>query len=223
MLIISSFLIFSELSRWWRGYETHTFAVEKGIGHDLQINLDIVVPMQCPDIHINVQDAAGDRILAGEMLKKEPTNWRQWVDASGMHRLGKDSDGKIDTGEGFHDEGFGEEHVHDIIASTRKQKFAKTPRLKWGPPGGDSCRIFGSLEVNKVQGDFHLTARGHGYQEFGAHLDHTGMFINSPSSLPSRFFPNPVMKFILTQEKNSQHSISPTSSPNYHSEPSTPR
>jgi len=27
--------------------------------------------------------------------------------------------------------------------------------------------------VNKVQGDFHITARGHGYQEFGEHLDHS--------------------------------------------------
>jgi hypothetical protein len=179
MLVVSFLLIFSELTRWWRGHETHTFAVEKGVGHNLQINLDIVIPMQCNDIHVNVQDAAGDRILAGDMLKKDPTNWKQWVDARGVHRLGKDSEGRLITGEGFHEheEGFGEEHVHDIIAAAGggRAKFAKTPRLKWGPPGGDSCRLFGSLEVNKVQGDFHITARGHGYQEmFAEHLDHNG-------------------------------------------------
>ncbi len=156
------------------------------MGRDLQINLDIVVMMQCPDIHINVQDAAGDRILAAEMLKKDPTNWRQWVDNSGMHRLGKDKDGQVDTGAGYEDEGFWEEHVHDIIASTRKHKFSKTPRLRMGPPGGDSCRIFGSLGVNKVQGDFHITARGHGYQELGAHLDHTGTKNKQTSPLLKR-------------------------------------
>ncbi|EHK98312.1 putative ER-derived vesicles protein 41 [Glarea lozoyensis 74030] len=129
-------------------------------------------------IHINVQDAAGDRILAAEKMKLEMTNWSQWVDNKGIHSLGKDAQGRVVTGEGYHDhdEGFGEEHVHDIIAaaasSGRKAKFSKTPRLRGNV--GDSCRIYGNLEVNKVQGDFHLTARGHGYQEWGAgHLDHT--------------------------------------------------
>ena len=181
MLIVSSLLIFSEFSRWWAGHEEHTFAVEKGVGHNLQINLDIVMKMKCEDIHINVQDAAGDRILAGDMLKRDPTRWNQWVDARGIHSLGKDAQGRLITGEGFHehDEGFGEEHVHDIVAMAagRRAKFAKTPRLR-GRGGTDSCRMYGSLEVNKVQGDFHITARGHGYQEFGAsgHLDHNSKF-----------------------------------------------
>ncbi len=38
-----------------------------------------------------------------------------------------------------------------------------TPKLKGLDE--DSCRIFGSLDLNKVQGDFHITARGHGYME----------------------------------------------------------
>lgn len=181
MFVVSALLIVSEFGRWWQGHEEHTFAVEKGVGHNLQINLDIVLKMACPDIHINVQDAAGDRILAGDMLKRDATSWKQWVDVRGMHTLGKDSHGRLITGEGFHenhDEGFGEEHVHDIIAmAALKAKFARTPRLRGNKK--DSCRIYGSLSVNKVQGDFHLTARGHGYQEFGAagHLDH-----NSQSS-----------------------------------------
>ncbi|TVY16919.1 Endoplasmic reticulum-Golgi intermediate compartment protein 2 [Lachnellula arida] len=179
MLAISFLLISSEFTRWWRGHENHTFAVEKGVGHNLQINLDIVLKMACKDIHINVQDAAGDRILAADMLKRDATNWAQWVDSKGMHSLGKDAQGRVVTGEGYHEheEGFGEEHVHDIVAAAsggRRAKFGKTPRLKNGPAGGDSCRMFGSLDVNKVQGDFHITARGHGYQEWGAeHLDHS--------------------------------------------------
>ena len=37
----------------------------------------------------------------------------------------------------------------------------------------NACRIYGPLEIHKLQGDFHITARGHGYQAFGtAHLDH---------------------------------------------------
>lgn len=37
----------------------------------------------------------------------------------------------------------------------------------------DSCRIYGLMEIHKCTGDFHITARGHGYQAFGQeHLDH---------------------------------------------------
>ncbi|KAG4031756.1 hypothetical protein MFRU_008g01180 [Monilinia fructicola] len=175
MMFVSVLLLISEFGRWWAGHETHTFVVEKGLGHSLQVNIDIVVKMKCSELHLNVQDAAGDRILAGIMLKEDQTNWQQWVDAKGVHQLGKDAHGRVVTGEEYHEEGFGQEHVHDIVilGGKRRPKFAKTPRLKGGPSGGDSCRVFGSLEVNKVQGDFHITARGHGYPEFGQHLDHT--------------------------------------------------
>jgi hypothetical protein len=189
MICISLVLVWTELARWWRGEEQHTFAVEKGVSHILPINLDIVIRMRCADLHVNVQDAAGDRILAAERLTRDPTAWAHWVDAKGMHRLGRDAQGRVVTGEGYaasveHDEGFGEEHVHDIVAlGRRRAKWSRTPRL-WGAEA-DSCRIYGSLELNKVQGDFHITARGHGYMEFGEHLDHKGTF--TPSPFPSPF------------------------------------
>lgn len=174
MVFISLILLWTELSRWWRGYETHNFAVEKGISHDMQINLDVVVRMQCPDLHVNVQDASGDRILAGDKLKRDRTSWSQWVDAEGVHKLGRTRQGRVNTGAGwkslggeYEDEGFGEEHVHDIVAASKKKaKWARTPKIKGV---ADSCRIYGSLDLNKVQGDFHITARGHGYREMGEH------------------------------------------------------
>ncbi|ROT35521.1 DUF1692-domain-containing protein [Sodiomyces alkalinus F11] len=173
MGVVTIFLIWTELARWWRGSENHTFAVEKGVSHELQINMDIVVRMRCEDLHINVQDAAGDRIMAADRLKRDTTSWTQWVDNKGVHRLGFDPVGRVITDAGWHlDEGFGEEHVHDIVAlGKRKPKWAKTPKVK-GP--ADSCRIYGDLRLNKVQGDFHITARGHDwYTGMGdQHLDH---------------------------------------------------
>lgn len=173
MAFVSLILIWSETSHWWRGSESHNFAVEKGIAHELQINLDTVVRMECKNLHVNVQDASGDRIVASERLVRDPTTWNQWVNAEGIHKLGRDSQGRINTGAGWTtiaDEGFGEEHVHDIVAlGMRRAKWAKTPKVKGQ---ADSCRIYGSLSLNKVQGDFHITARGHGYMEMGEHLDH---------------------------------------------------
>lgn len=175
MTVMSVILLWSEVARWWRGTESHNFAVEKGISHSMQINLDVVVRMQCSDLHVNVQDASGDRILAAQRLSRDRTNWAQWVDGKGVHKLGRDSQGRVNTGAGwkdvrYSDEGFGEEHVHDIVALGKKRaKWGKTPRVKGR---ADSCRIYGSLDLNKVQGDFHITARGHGYMEMGEHLDH---------------------------------------------------
>ncbi len=166
LLAICLLLTFSELHRWWQGHQTHHFSVEKGVSHDLQINLDVVVAMRCPDLHINVQDASGDRILAGDLLRRDATDWEQWVDAKGVHRLhsggGAAAAGEVEE----------EQHVHDVLAlGKRGRKFAKTPRVRGE---GGACRVYGSLEGNKVQGDFHITARGHGYMEFGEHLDHSG-------------------------------------------------
>lgn len=171
-LIIASFVLsVTELRRWYVGTTTHTFSVEKGISHDLQINIDLVVAMKCEDVHINVQDASGDRILAGSALTRAPTMWSQWGDKS-SHRLEESEDRGGGLGGGKYEE----EDVHDYLgAARRKRKFKKTPGLPRGA-NADSCRVFGSLEGNKVQGDFHITARGHGYMEFGQHLDHNGMW-----------------------------------------------
>jgi hypothetical protein len=79
LAIASVLLTWTELQRWWAGETTHAYAVEQGIGHDLQINLDVVVKMKCADLHVNVQDASGDRILAGLALKKDPTLWSEWT------------------------------------------------------------------------------------------------------------------------------------------------
>lgn len=164
MMVTTAYLVIVETVRWFGGNTTHTFTVEKGVSHELQINLDIVVAMQCGDIHINVQDAAGDRILAGEALHREPTLWRHWGKNREMHKLGMGTKDipRWET----------EDDVHDFLGAAKaKKKFKKTPRFR-GP--ANSCRIFGNLDLNKVQADFHITARGHGYMEFGEHLDHKG-------------------------------------------------
>ena len=137
----------------------------------MQINIDIVVAMSCADLHVNMQDAAGDRTLAGDLLRKDPTYFSQW--GKGKHVLGQGEDG-LPGWEDMWD-------VHDQLGAAKKRKkFPKTPRRRGE---GDSCRIFGSLDGNKVQGDFHITARGHGYREFGEHLDH-GRTSSTQSLLP---------------------------------------
>lgn len=178
LICLSLWLSMSELGRWWKGHTTHTFSVEQGVGRDLQINLDMVMPMKCDDVHVNVQDASGDRILAGQALTRNPTSWSQWGKARGrMHSLGSTREERILDANGYPDfSEYREEDVHDYLGAARSsKKFSKTPKLPRGTEA-DSCRIFGTMHTNKVQGDFHVTARGHGYMEFAPHLEHSGMY-----------------------------------------------
>jgi len=179
LILTCIYLSWSEISRWYTGTTTQTFSVEKGVSHDMQINIDVVIAMRCADLRVNMQDAAGDRTLAGDLLRNDPTSWAMWTGRKmekGMHELGLGQD----------DNGGWErlDDVHEQLGKAKKKKFGKTPRLKGVP---DACRIFGSLDGNKVQGDFHITARGHGYQEWNdQHLDHKSKSSSSPNRpLPS--------------------------------------
>ncbi|KAJ5155378.1 COPII-coated vesicle protein (Erv41) [Penicillium capsulatum] len=176
VLILLICWVFSlhELKTWWKGTEHHHFSVEKGVSHDLQLNLDIVVNMPCEGLRINIQDAAGDRILAGDKLRHEDTSWMLWMQKrnyeihDGQHEyqtLNHEGGDRLSAQEE-------DVHVHHVLGEARhSRKFPKGPRMRWGEVP-DACRIYGSLEGNKVQGDFHITARGHGYREFAPHLDH---------------------------------------------------
>ncbi|KAK5170149.1 uncharacterized protein LTR77_004734 [Saxophila tyrrhenica] len=206
LICASVFLTWSELKRWWVGETTHTFSVEQGVGHDLQINMDVVVAMRCEDLHVNLQDASGDRILAGTALKRDGTLWGQWV-GSGKGKLGASKQERLDLS-GY--PGFGEyreEDVHDYMGAAKSsKKWSKTPKLPRRTEP-DSCRIYGTMHTNKVQGDFHITARGHGYMEFGQHLDHTSFnfshHVNELSFGP--FYPsliNPLDSTVATTESH---------------------
>ncbi|KAI9678070.1 MAG: hypothetical protein M1817_006014 [Caeruleum heppii] len=199
LLAVSVFLTCSELLAWYTGHETHQFSVEKEVGHTMQINIDAVLPMRCEDVHVNAEDASGDLTLAAYLLKRESTSWSHWDPRAGgggkaVHVLGGPKE------RGYEEE----EHVADVIGAARhgRRKFSKTPKIRKGE-AVDACRIFGSLEVNKVQGDFHITARGHGYAEMGQHLDHEAFnfshIINELSFGP--FYPslhNPLDQTIAT-------------------------
>lgn len=152
----------------------------------------MVVQMPCELLRVNIADASGDRILAGELLKKDDTSWKLWMDKRNYgssdgpreyQTLSQEDSSRLTEQEE-------DAHVHHVLGEVRRnprKKFPKGPRMRWGEKA-DSCRIYGSLEGNKVQGNFHVTARGHGYSEFSPHLDHGSMF-PFPSFGPLLSFP----------------------------------
>lgn len=126
----------------------------------MQMNLDIVVKMPCNDLRVNVQDAAGDHVLAGLLLYKDNTNWELWDQklnqvSSGVHEYqtlnAENTERLLAQEEDVH-----AHHVLSHMRRTTRRKFPKTPKLSSNQPV-DSCRIYGSLEGNKVHGDLHIT------------------------------------------------------------------
>lgn len=210
ILAICTFLSVGELVKWYRGTENQHFSVEKGISRELQMNIDMVVKMPCNDVRVNVQDASGDHIMAGMLLYKDNTNWDLWNEklnqvSSGVHEYqtlnAENTQRLLDQEEDV--------HARHVLQHTRKnprRKFPKSPKLSSKQPV-DSCRIYGSLEGNKVHGDFHITARGHGYSDVGQHLDHSAFnFTHMITELsfgphyPSLL--NPLDKTIASTEKH---------------------
>ncbi|KAF2858225.1 DUF1692-domain-containing protein [Piedraia hortae CBS 480.64] len=221
LVCASVWLSLTELHRWWRGHTSHEFSVEQGVGHDLQINLDIVVAMKCDDLRVNVLDASGDHIKAGQALKSDATRWEHWNLDRRYRRLGSSKKeramreagylmdwSKIPGLEEYGGLEYREEDVHDYLSAARQggKKFAKTPKLSRHQEP-NSCRIYGSMHLNKVQGDFHITARGHGYSELAQHLEHNAFnfshHVNELSFGP--FYPslsNPLDGILATTSDN---------------------
>ncbi|KAF3118882.1 hypothetical protein TWF225_011905 [Orbilia oligospora] len=158
---ICVWLVWGELSLYLDGKSEEHFSVQGGEGHFMQINLDVIVAMPCDSLHVNVQDAAGDRILAGDLLHKASADFI----SADTHSLPQKLKNK-DSREG----GPSYDGSEEVIKKAGKKKKFKLNLPK--RPKGKSCRIWGSMDVNRVMGDFHITAKGHGYWDPGQHVDH---------------------------------------------------
>lgn len=138
-----SYLLISEFTWYFGGTESHQFQVEKEIKDHMNINVDMTVAMPCKEIAVNVQDVTGDRIMAGQTLRKVSVDWNE---GSSHH---------LDTA---HQEADAYD-LQTVLRSAGKRKFAYSREKK----NGKACRVFGTFEVHHVQGDFHITAEGVGY------------------------------------------------------------
>lgn len=140
------FLTYVELGQFFGGEIDHQFKVDNTVQKDLRINMDIVVAMPCNFIHTNVKDLTEDRFLASELLHYEGFSF---FVPEGYRR-----DDNYDVSTPDLDKVMAE----GIVAEFRDRGDAKDS-------GAPACHIYGSIPVNKVQGDFHITAKGYGYRD----------------------------------------------------------
>ena len=157
-ICLATFII-AEFTSYLRGEDVHSFAVGLEVQDHVPINVDLTVAMPCEEVHINVQDSTMDLIQAGSTLTKEDVKWdEESTDHLDQHIV-----------EDHHE-------VGDVLRNSRrvhrgKRLFANF--LRNADDGfshetrpernGGACRIYGTIDVHHIEGDFHITAVGIGY------------------------------------------------------------
>lgn len=157
LVFIILFMAYVEMGDWIDGQINQTFSVDNAHEDVLPINIDIVVAMPCSFIHTNILDVTNDRTLATDYLTFEG---RTFVVPEAY--LENTANRVIKTPE-----------FDDIMRESLVAEF----RQGFDDPnsGAPACHIFGTIPVTKVQGDFHITAKGYGYRDFMARIPVDGL------------------------------------------------
>lgn len=147
LTVFMGLLIFwIEVGGYIGGYVDHQFTLDDTVRKDIAINVDMIVAMPCEFLHTNVLDITDDRFLAGELLNFEGTNF-------------------------FVPPSFNIDSAKEVVNVELDEVFAENMRAEYQVQGSrlneaaPACHIFGSIPVNHVNGDLHITAKGFGYQD----------------------------------------------------------
>jgi len=145
-------LVWHELREYLFGDPTYSFHVDHGVGHALQINVDLTVAMPCHYLSVDVRDAVGDRLHISDEFTKDGTTF----EIGQAHRLQSIKDAQSYS-------------ASRMLRDARgKSSFKKTAHLV---VDGPACRIYGAMLVKKVTGNLHITTLGHGYMSW-EHTEH---------------------------------------------------
>jgi len=149
-VIVATLLILltlSEFREYWHLQQTHEFIVDRQVDQKIQLNVDLTVAMNCKFLTVDVFDASGGRMHLATTLETLPAQFS----------VGKAQKLGVHKRENM--------NLHEMIEIARQKSFDKNDV---GDASG--CRIFGSIKLNKVASNVHITALGHGYS--GTHVDH---------------------------------------------------
>lgn len=117
----------------------------------LKVNIDITVAMPCSRVGADILDSTNQNLMGFGTLEEEDT----WWELTPEQRSHFDSLMYMNSylREEYH-------AVHELLwKSNQLTLFSEMPKRNNDPNHTpDACRIYGSLDVNKVAGNFHVTA-----------------------------------------------------------------
>lgn len=136
------FFIWIQFAEYLGGIEVHQFTVEKNVGRDMMVNIDMTIAMHCDKLSANVVDSSMDRLIASEILNFQKTDFEEALKHSDQIRLD--------------DLNLRRETLHGVLKRAKRARhFSKRKENS----RGQSCRIYGSFPVTKVKGDFHIISK----------------------------------------------------------------
>ncbi|XP_033211183.1 endoplasmic reticulum-Golgi intermediate compartment protein 2 [Belonocnema kinseyi] len=145
------YLIFAETLYYLESRLKFQFVPDTEISGKLKINIDITIAMPCGRIGADVLDSTNQNLVSFEVLEEEDT----WWDLTHEQRQHFDALKLMNSY-------FREEYhaIHELLWKSNKiALYSEMPKRTWEPDyPPDACRVYGSLNINKVSGNFHITA-----------------------------------------------------------------
>ncbi|CAL1267184.1 unnamed protein product [Larinioides sclopetarius] len=152
--IVIIILVYTEIRYYSSSQLKFEYSVDHDIDSKLKINVDITVAMPCSKIGADILDVTNQNTQSFGELEEELTHF----ELTPPHRAQWDTMQKINL--------YIREEYHAIQDLIWKEGYSNI--LKGLPTGNDipvgkpdACRLRGSLVVNKVSGNFHITAGKH--------------------------------------------------------------
>eukprot|EP00092_Neocalanus_flemingeri_P004127 GFUD01004440.1.p1 GENE.GFUD01004440.1~~GFUD01004440.1.p1 ORF type:complete len:393 (+),score=99.68 GFUD01004440.1:92-1270(+) len=159
-------MVYSEMNYFFWPALKFRFAPDADMFAKLKFNVDMTVAMPCDLIGADILDKTNQNAFTFGRLKEEPTWWE--LDAD--QRIHFDEVQRLNQylREEYH-------QLQDVLwKSGYSRLYADLPARKIQPETPhDACRVHGSLTLNKVAGNFHVTA-GKVLPIMGAHAHMTG-------------------------------------------------
>ncbi|XP_044729124.1 endoplasmic reticulum-Golgi intermediate compartment protein 2 [Chrysoperla carnea] len=151
-VLLSLWLIYSELNYWLSSQFIFKLSVDDDPNAKLLINIDITVAMPCNSIGADILDSTNQNVFNFGTLEEENT----YFELTPKQRRQFDSMVNINTylREEYH-------AVQELLWRTNQ------PAMSFNPANYaketidkpfDACRLYGQLTLNKIAGNFHITA-----------------------------------------------------------------
>ncbi|KAL5006854.1 hypothetical protein ScPMuIL_015660 [Solemya velum] len=145
-------LVLSEIIYYTSTKIKFQYGVDTHMDAKLRMNIDITVAMRCDLIGADVLDVTGQDAHSFGTLEMDNTYFQLSEKQQSYHEMVRDLNRYLQ--QDYH-------AIQDLLwKSSRAGFFGKEmPKRESQPTGApDSCRVHGSVDVNKVAGNFHITA-----------------------------------------------------------------
>ncbi|XP_076264874.1 endoplasmic reticulum-Golgi intermediate compartment protein 2 [Rhynchophorus ferrugineus] len=149
--LLMGWLIYSEITYYLNSKFVFKFSPDVQLEEKLKINIDLTVAMPCQNVGADILDSTNQNTFKFGQLEEEDT----WFELSHDQRIHFENKKHFNSylREEYH-------AIKDLLwRSSFSTQFGDLPARSDIPNKPyDACRIYGNLILNKVAGNFHITA-----------------------------------------------------------------